>query len=224
MPNFHYYALQYVDDWFRWDKKMSDGLKSSTDKLEALQVAAQYYGVGRTLHKTQDEIYAEKQGPVAYKAVRLSRALSRLDATVIGIDPVNAVLSLASALEEEYGQNVVSAASKFLWLRSIESDIVIFDTRARTALRALMNNGNNYEQYGAYHADWLEVFSRVTNGPAIAEACNRLLEIGHWTSGSGGYDLNSVISQTWFHHRVFDKYLWDLGGESGFFVMPPAAL
>jgi hypothetical protein len=220
--------MQYVDDWFRWDKHMHERLNCDDQEkqLEALQTAASYYGINRTLRKTTAEKTAAEAGNAEYLKVRLSEALSLLKAINPGVGAkaaIKAVDDLTDRLKRSYTQEATSAASKFLWLKFKGSSIVIYDKYAYNAIKTIKSSSRDYKTYEDYYYAWQETFQLDHHKKAIESACEAIPAAKQFTCAASDDELNSVIHEQWFHERVFDKYLWEAGSKSGFFGASPAA-
>ena len=197
MSNFHYYAIQYVDDWFRYDRLMVAGINSKVkDKqVEALQAASSYYGVGRTLHKTDAEKAAENSSDAEYRKIRLVAALELLRKATLEDGAIAAVDNLTGDLSKVYKQNALSAASKFLWLK-FRSPIVIYDTLAHNALKQMNASRRDYQTYALYHDAWRSSFAR--HREAIVSACEALRSVKRFTCVSSAAELASLTSDSSF--------------------------
>ena len=125
--------------------------------------------------------------------------------------PEAKVPALASRFRERFNQFNVSAASKLFWLKH-KLPYVIYDSRAVNALRDLgcaFENAN----YAQYCRCWREQYAQRQD--AIKKAASRLHEVRAFLPSWHGSDeeLNSLAKQPWFLERVFDIYLWEMGGE-----------
>jgi hypothetical protein len=198
---FEYCSLHYLNLWLKDDKNYCDGLATGnrSEKLSALRTAAFTYKVARTLHSRLDR-------PARYE--RLLNIIDPLEPTQFHDDPPREIRKIEREISEAYGgRNVLSATTKFLWIK-IKQPILVFDSRARTALG--IRNNNDLE---GFYDRWREEFK--TNERAIVNACSKLPDMNK-------YAMNQVVAtkeyvrkisdQPWFHERVFDSYLWHKGG------------
>ena len=98
----------------------------------------------------------------------------------------------------------MSATTKFLWLK-VKHPIVIYDSRARIALKAK-------NDYFAYYKKWRGAFTSCQS--LIRDTCLGLYKVHMYAidqkAGTPEY-IKEVSSQSWFHERVFDSYLWHGG-------------
>jgi len=124
-------------------------------------------------------------------------------------DPVKKILEIERKISSKYGcRNVLSLTTKFLWLK-IKQPILIYDSQARTAV----DSGDG--DLVGYYKKWLEGFGK--HKKQIEEACSQLSELCLYAVdqdvGTKEY-INEVSSESWFHERVFDIYLWSKGNNA----------
>ncbi|MFC4311410.1 hypothetical protein ACFPN2_20085 [Steroidobacter flavus] len=119
------------------------------------------------------------------------------------------VSELASAFERELdSNNLLSAASKLLWLRS-RTPFVIYDSRAVRALS--LEQRFDKRNYASYSQAWkLAYRSRQAD---IHHALKNLPKFAHFTAAAdrGETYIAEIASHEWFAERVFDQYLWLVG-------------
>jgi hypothetical protein len=194
MTAFGHCASQYAKYWSDGELLAYEGLRQPgrAERLRALQGAAGYFKVARNFHLTFDVRQGlERLAPVLaileeYRAPRLT--LARLASTVA---------VLRTRLGAAYGGgDRLSASTKFLWLLHREP-VVIFDSRARRALRAPAGD------YSAYLELWHSGYSE--NREAIAAACGAL------SKQSSAAALDGAQDREWFRQRVYDIHLWNVG-------------
>jgi len=199
ITNLRTFALDYLIQWCKVDRRFVSGLELDTNKaerLETLRDAADNYEVIRNFPNKRDA------------GARLEGALAALDA--IGRPEgdqavISAVNELAKALQSKYGGSKISAASKFLWFR-YKSPVAIYDSRARASLR---RGGGTFgdRDYGGYLKDWRRQFAESAD--AIRAACAELIRVRDFLAdGMSENEFIDTTSSRWFHERVFDKYLW----------------
>jgi hypothetical protein len=125
---------------------------------------------------------------------------------------VERVKLLADKFEDRIGKRNLSAASKLLWL-SKRSGFVVYDTRTVDALALKFRKDFNRRDYESYCGAWREEYAN--HEEAIAEAVAGSLETlpgpRHW--GVATKRLVEWSRAEWFRERVFDKYLWLIGGQ-----------
>ncbi len=191
----------YLNDWYWWDKPFIDrlGKEDKSERLEALHDAAKFYKVTRNFKKVKENN-------------RLELALNLLEDVQEPVDSKNidkAVNDLSEALKAEYGRSAISASSKFLWLR-FKSPVIIYDSRALGWLTA---NGfkPSDRSYSSFRENWLKVFQEKEQ--EIKSSCADLHAVKEYSHANTATDseIQQLVSETWFHERVFDKYLWFYG-------------
>ena len=226
-------AFDYLVSWFQNGKKWHDDLRPSSkvapeEKRETLVKIANAYQVSRNFPKAPD---GGDSGP------RLKEASKLLEKQKGPITPDNRsgkVKALADKLGEKYPKNgkdqdLVSAASKFLWYKH-RDPVIIYDNRAKNALYKLCKcsdnklvertkTGTGLGDYGKYCCAWDEAYKEYEK--EVVETCCHLvrclsdhkpltesnLEIEIKTLD----EIKEVIDSKWFRHRLFDKFLFDLG-------------
>lgn len=213
LNNFKFFALAYLNDWWQYDEQFVRGLRpQGSSRRETLVKAATYYQVIRSFSKGGDVNASQ----------RLGNALKELDAVLSGVNntirPANVdalVTDLAIRLGSVYkkkdnAQELVSAASKFLWIRR-RLPVVIYDRRAKTCLTILKAKPGT--TYASFRKAWQTEFPKYK--VRIRSACHDLRQSSvknFAPSGIARRRLNSVLRTRWFHERVFDKFLWWNGG------------
>jgi len=219
---FKYPSLHYLNQWLSYDSKYCEALSQDdkNNKLSALKNAASFYKVARNL-----PCECEKNKRVARYEPILD-ILDSIDQGQFQDNPVNEILKKILETEElisdqyykQYNQDnhpkkkkVLSLTTKFLWLK-IKQPIIIYDSRARKALET--ENGN-LDTYDTYYKKWQEKFEKHQN--EIKEACSKLPALHEYAVdqelGTEKY-IKNVSSESWFHERVFDSYLWIKGNNT----------
>jgi hypothetical protein len=206
--NFKYFALHYLELWLSKDRRFCKALAggNETEKLGALKEAAAFYRVARNLAKVHD---VEKQ---ENKVLRYKPVLDVIDA----LDPIafqgarltTSIMEVERKISLRYGdRRVLSLTTKFLWLK-MRSPILIYDSRARKALRARLGDIDDY------YSRWRTEFDSFGN--EINAACELLHKVHEYSAPNAATPryIQEIASQLWFKERVFDVYLWDSGGGS----------
>jgi len=204
VDDFKFAALGYLNNWFQYDKRFVEGLRSGdiSVKMKSLRGAANAYHVTRNFKTRADE--DDKN--------RLQHALAALEevgrSSVTDEDVDAKVCKLASELERLYGEHTISAASKFLWFR-YQSPVVMYDSQARRCLKQLC--GIDGSDYGKYRATWREQFA--TREDLVRQACAELIQVKSFSLAHDVRDevFMSLVGEKWFQERVFDWFLWGNG-------------
>lgn len=199
MQNFEYCSLYYFNQWVAHDRIYHDALSSGcrAKKLVALKKAAAFYGIARNLKKEFDE----QKGLARCEPVL--DVIDFLTTDDFNEDLVEEISRVEKKISSLYGgSGVLSLTTKFLWLK-LRDPIVIYDSRARKALRT--RNGD----LASYYEEWRKCFAK--HKEEIKSVCAKLpachLYVFDQTVGTVPY-LEEIASQNWFHERVFDVYLW----------------
>ena len=121
------------------------------------------------------------------------------------------VVQLATAFKGEFKQLNLSAASKLLWLKH-RKPYIIYDSRAVTALHEM---GHRFEKknYAGYCKSWRQEYRRHREN--IQNATAKLVNMRSFfpTWHADGESMSKLFGQPWFLERVFDIYLWEMGGD-----------
>jgi hypothetical protein len=202
--NLKYCAQHYLNQWIVYEQalhsRLSDG--NSVELLPALDDAVKFFQVARNLPRKFDV----GQGQERYEP--LLREFTRLPkAPVAESDYVGMVSQFQESIGAHYGgRNLVSLASKLLWLR-YRDPFIIYDSRVRHALRAASDD------YGRFAQKWLAEFDLFES--KIEDACALLpglIDFFFPNATVEAEDISPITSKQWFHRRVFDIYLWHEGG------------
>ena len=202
--NFNYFALHYLNLWLTKDCKWCEALAGENEekKLVALAEAAVHYSVARNLPKAFDV----EKGIPRYKPVL--DAIDNLDPiTFQGDLLIPSIVEVKSQISGTYGgPDLISLTTKFLWLK-MKSPVVIYDGRAMKALGAKPKNIEDY------YSRWQKLFASFGN--EISVACALLHKVPEYSAPHAATPqyIEGIASQPWFKERVFDVYLWDLGGR-----------
>ncbi len=198
MENFRFLALHYLNDWCAYDSGFVQGLRLEGDRntrLRKLREVAIYYRVARNFKTIVED--------------RLDGALKAIDAVKHPITDENVdstVRGIAKAFKSDYDKNLISAASKFLWILH-KAPVVIYDARAISTLRSCGEKFGECD-YKGYRKGWLAQF--VVHEKSIQKACAELIQVKDYSLAHAMADkeLASLVRNRWFHERVFDKFLW----------------
>lgn len=198
-------SLHYLNQWLTYDRGYCQALSSGDQetKLSALKSAGGFYRVARNLPREFDV----KKGFARYQPVL--EILDSVSKKQFKGHPVDKILEIKSEISAKYGgRNVLSLTTKFLWLK-IKQPILIYDSRARIAV------GSNNGGLRAYYEEWHNAFRKHQN--EIKKICTKLPDLHLYAVeqevGTKKY-IKEVSSQSWFHERVFDIYLWNKGNNS----------
>lgn len=197
---FEFCALRYLLQWQRKEASLHAHMQSANPDLAHLRKALRYFQVARNFRGLKRDPRAE------IVRDKLLGARARSD-----LSPEQQVEILASSFKEAEFQHNISAASKLLWLSSRKP--IIYDSRAFIALEKEYGHKGLKKDYGAYCESWKRAYEQ--NVQAILNAVNELPKIRAYLPGDTPADkqLLSLVRKPWFRERVFDIYLWELGGD-----------
>jgi len=196
---FEYCALRFLIQWEQRERALHQQI-AGIPTLSQLRSALRYFQVARTFAGLGSDEAAQY----------VSDALRQVD-DESQLPPEGKVMALASRFRDRFNQLNLSAASKLCWLRH-KLPYIIYDSRAVNALRDLgcvIENAN----YAQYCECWRNEY-RKREG-AIMQAASRLHEVRSFLPPWHGTDaeLKALATEPWFLERVFDIYLWEMGGE-----------
>ncbi len=128
------------------------------------------------------------------------------------VSPVDKVNHLTTLFGENFDSFNLSAASKLLWL-SIRSPIMVYDGRVASALSIRGGYANVIRDYENYTRAWRAEYEAVE--VAIEKAIKNLPNGRAFMPYTQLTDAELVAfaEKQWFKERVFDIFLWELGGE-----------
>jgi hypothetical protein len=200
MDNFKFFALHYLNDWYGYDRRFVEGLRPSKDRaarLVCIREAVKYYTIARNFKARPGE-------------EKLASALAALDNASREVTQANVdatVCALAETFQGLYGKYLISAASKLLWLRH-QSPVIIYDSRALACLNVRCSKALVGCTYAVYRREWLRQFHNRES--EIRAASKELARVKDFSIAPAmtHHELMQLVSNEWFHHRVFDKFLW----------------
>jgi len=208
MPlKFHYAAHGYADTWVTYDRKAREVLgfeRATSPTVEGackeLKKVANDYRIARNFRKEIDG--CERFSPVWKALVEIKK---RPDSEE---DAKNYVNQMVESLKPTYKRVLLSAASKFLWMR-FGSPIIIYDS---LTAKWMCRNGNcpNNWLYNDFYDAWRKKFNE--NQKEIVAACDALLKANITTflcpsecpSEEEKNEFEQAVKSLWFAERVFD--------------------
>lgn len=192
-------ALKYLYQWQSTERDLYRQIKNDPTQ-EDLRKALSYFRVARNF----PGLNAENNSTPALSALFRIRARQNLSA-------IEKVIALADDFECEYKSFNLSAASKLLWLSS-RRPFLILDSRAVTALTKRFGQRFDARNYAEYYGSWRTEYSKHES--KICEAVERLPKVRNlmpdWPLSDK--QLLDLVTNPWFKERVFDTYLWEIGG------------
>lgn len=208
LPTFEYCSLKYLDLWFsgecRWVEAMRGDDRPA--KLHAMAHFAKAYRISRNFHlkhELKNGVQAERFGEI------LDIIDSLTEADFAGDRLLPKLNEIRKQISARYGcADVLSGTTKFLWLK-LQSPIIIFDGQARVAL------DTKYADINGFYVRWRNSYE--VHATEIARACSNIDQIRRYCVDPAAVTppfMKQVASQQWFHERVFDVFLWIVGGRA----------
>jgi len=196
---FEFCALRAFLQWERKEKGFHTRMKRNTS-LEDIRAALKYFQVARNFRGLQQDSSAQW----------ILDSLASVDSDG-NLSKTEKVVELATRFKRKFGQFNLSAASKLLWLKHIR-EYIILDSRAIAALHKLGHRFGK-RNYVEYCRAWR--YEYVCHAKNIRTASAKLVKMRDffpaWHTDSKA--MSKLLSQPWFRERVFDIYLWEVGGD-----------
>ena len=196
---FEFCALRYLLLWEQKERHLH-ALMSATPSVDALRKALHHYRVSRGFRGIAEEANAKQV--LGALRVCIAGAHSR---------PEQAVERLASRFAKDFKQSNLSAASKLLWLTH-RRPYLIYDGRAVSALKRLGQrfDKRSYSEYAsAWHTQYKASHAEVAHAVEQLPALQPFFATWHKSAES----IRRLATAALFRERVFDIYLWELGGD-----------
>lgn len=199
--NFHYAAYSYLDECLWIDRPcmlaLRDKDRSDREICKALAMMAVKYSIIRN--------FSSKNCNEEFRLASVLEELRRTQKPVSDEDAIECVVSFADRLKELYGQRLLSAASKILWMQ-YQSPVIIFDSLAWGCLIRYAELASS-ASYSEYCRIWREEYKRTAS--QVRKACDDLIDFKQFTLASKFDDasLRNLVDNEWFRERVFDHAL-----------------
>ena len=207
LPTFEYCSLKYLDIWLSGECHWVEAMRGDDRdaKLRSMASFAKAYRISRNFHlkhELKDGVHAERFGKILNILEPLTAADFAGDNLLPKLDKIRGQISA-----EYGGSDVLSGMTKFLWLK-LRSPIIIFDRQARMALQS------KHADLDDFYLRWRTSFE--VYAPEIKRVCRNMTEVRQYCIDPKAITpsfMEQVASQTWFHERVFDIFLWTVGGR-----------
>jgi hypothetical protein len=199
-------AMHYLTMWWETDRRFIKNFSRHRIEPAALREMCIAYGVNRNV-----------SGRGAKRYTQFATMLQRYQRIRIPPSKVPSVVEKElDNMREAYGESVLSAITKALWMLK-GHPVVVYDNFACQGLResGLSCHDRNYAEY---FAAWFEFFSLRDTQRSIGDAQEWLLCSDFVRSLAKEWNLSwdetrEFIGSERFRNRVLDKYLWHLGKE-----------
>lgn len=196
-----YCAARFLRQWENDESSLCNRISKNPNNEDILNALA-YFMVSRNFRGISEEPRLQRYVRENLESVKNNHRLAR---------PLDKVTTLATLFKKEWHQYNLSAASKLLWL-SYKAPYIIYDKRAVNALTRKASHKrikNNYEKYMyAWRTEYKSLSGDIT--AAIENLPNGRLFMPR--TSYPDTKLKSFSRSTWFKERVFDIFLWELGG------------
>ena len=202
MIKFEFCSLSYLNMWLSQDRLFIENLASNnrSDQLKELGKIAAAYRIARNLPLAGDKHKDKKR----YEPVL--KIINRISGPVEEKKVICLVTKTKKEICEEYNINeALSLTTKFLWFK-FQSPILIYDSRARNALKTETGNYENFCK------EWKKLYEE--NIEEIKNACKKLPKMAIYTNSpdfATEEKIKEISQKKWFMERVFDNYLWHAG-------------
>ena len=188
MIRFEFCALDYLNNWQRYDRDFCRRLQSADfeERRKALVDAAKYYRITRNFKLRFDS---------GIRLTDIVKVLDSISGSSVDRDYVSEVEKFTSEINRIYGQRNLSAASKLLWLKC-KCPVIILDSRA---LKALRKEKKIIEpvSYANYCDTWLFAFRNKRE--EIVSAAAKLESVLEFSFDSklNKSDITSLVRNEW---------------------------
>jgi len=194
-------ALRFLLQWLRSEEALYLAIASNpTD--EDVRMALAYFQVSRNFRGLSKE---------PTKALFIRDALLRIRSDQ-KLSTSLKVEELTQTLQPHFEQFNLSAASKLLWL-SFREPVVIYDNKAVKALSRKFKHKFSSRSYSQYVEAWRSQYAGLE--AAIGIAVKELPKARMFMPACRLTDaeLLRLANEAWFKERVFDIFLWHVGGD-----------
>ena len=199
---FGYCAARFLRQWEMREETLYTAI-SSTQREDSIINALAYFQVSRNfanLRKNQENVK------------KILSALNEVKCDERFPSACEKVMELSERFKNEFGKFNLSAATKLLWL-SYRSPYVIHDKRAVTALNRKFQLKFDSRSYSEYASAWRTEYAKAEGGIVKAIANLPTGRAFMPKTSLTDIDLKKLAKQSWFKERVFDIFLWEVGGD-----------
>jgi hypothetical protein len=196
-----YCALRFLVQWLRREKALYLAVSSNPTE-EDIRKALSYFVVSRNFTGLRKE--PQKIGIIRNALIEVRNSQQLSDGAKVE--------RLASDLEKPFKKRNLSASSKLLWL-SLRERVAIYDSRAVKALSGKFKHKFDKRSYQEYLVAWRSQYLEMR--AAIEAAVKEIPKARTFMPACPLTDeaLVTLSSENWFKERVFDIFLWEVGGD-----------
>ena len=198
IPPYEFCAHKFLDLW-RDEEPLHKDMQGAPSAKQ-IRAGLKHFKVARTFKGLSDDV-----------AEQISADLVEVSDRREG-NYIEKVTSLARRFKKDFDQFNLSAASKLLWLRN-RRPYLIYDARAVRALRRLGNKST--DNYTSYCEAWQEEYEKRSE--EVSLAANGLVSLPRKYTAAfllEDRQITDLVQAKWFRERVFDIYLWEIGGKN----------
>lgn len=195
-------AARFLRQWEKREEALFNSISTRPTDAPLIE-ALRYFQVARNFARLTKD-------PSSAKRIRETLLKVRSDNSLA--TPGDKVNALATSFQKDFGQFNLSAATKLLWL-SFRAPYVVYDKRAVTALSKHAGHRAVAKSYTNFSDAWRAEFGKFDR--AIATAILNLPSGRAFMPKTQFTDteLKALAAQVWFKERVFDIFLWEIGGN-----------
>ncbi|NMG05092.1 hypothetical protein [Azoarcus taiwanensis] len=199
-----YCAARFLRQWEQREEALHASISGAAPS-DSIVEALRYFQVARNFRGL-----AENKDQSVSSDIRSALITTRSDKSLAS--PIAKVEALAQSLELKFGQYNLSAATKLLWL-SCRAPIIVYDKRAVRALSKHAHHMAIAGRYAAFTTAWRSEYEALASSIQVAV---ENLSRGRLFMPKTSYtdtQLVALSKQAWFTERVFDIFLWEVGGD-----------
>lgn len=193
-------SLKYLLLWYQKERGIHTQM-SKKPSPDGLRKAMSHFRVARSFKGLGEDVIAQRILDAVRKAGDASSS-----------SPAERVEQLASAFleDDDINKSNLSAATKLLWL-TYRRPYVIYDARAVLALKKIVPKFAE-RNYAEYASAWQSAYRKRKGEIALAAAQLPALHPYFSAWRESATSIERLVQKPWFLERIFDIYLWELGG------------
>lgn len=204
-----YCAFRFLCQWLRDEQALHHDILPVPSN-DVVRRSLAYFGVARNFKGLSEHV----------PDVRDALQATRFDST---LDAIEKVERLADKFNTRFRKRNISAASKLLWLCE-RSPFVIYDNRAAHALSAHFGGSFNPGDYRRYVETWRTHYGNLERRIEIAVAKLPAVREFIPSNRPSAGELGILAHEAWFKERVFDIFLWEVGGTARASTCAPSTI
>jgi len=195
-----YCAAKFLMQWVKREKHLHSAMSTDPQDTDIFNALA-YFQVSRNFKGLRR------------KADCIKIALSGVLKTQQLTSELDKVTALAENFFLNFGSFNLSASSKLLWL-SYRSPFIVYDSRTVKALSSHFGYKFDSSNYAEYCEAWRDEYRKNECEIELAITSLPNGRAFMYQSNLSDQELFDLSKQSWFKERVFDIFLWEVGGDS----------